>query len=209
MPTSIIAGIDEVGRGCLAGPVFACAVAWNPAHGPVTGVRDSKKLSAKRRLVLSATILESAWVGLGVATVMEVDTLNIWRATEIAMQRALRALPVRATHAIVDGDRAPNLAASVLGWENQPTVTTAIGGDDLHPQISAASIVAKVARDQLMAELAHDFPGYGWDRNAGYGTAAHIAALSEIGITKHHRKTFAPVRQMLADHPHLLIPSNA
>lgn len=188
-----VAGIDEAGRGPLAGPVVAAAVcfpglALPPAvRGPID---DSKKLSPARREAAFAAILEAGAVGTGEASVAEIDRLNILQATMLAMQRAVAALAVPPAAALVDGNRAP-----VLPCPAHPLV----GGDRLSLSIAAASIVAKVTRDRLMARLAADHPGYGWERNAGYGTAAHRAALAALGPTPHHRRTFAPVRDVLAD----------
>ncbi len=188
-----VAGIDEAGRGPLAGPVVAAAVCFPGLALPpaVRGlIDDSKKLSPARREAAFAAILEAGAVGTGEASVAEIDRLNILQATMLAMQRAVAALAVPPAAALVDGNRAPALPCPA-----HPLV----GGDRLSLSIAAASIVAKVTRDRIMARLATDHPGYGWERNAGYGTAAHRAALAALGPTPHHRRTFAPVRDVLAN----------
>lgn len=183
-----IAGIDEVGRGPLAGPVVAAAVILNPDNIP-DGLRDSKKLTVKRREVLFAQISDTALIGLGQCSVADVDRLNILQATLEAMRRALAALPAKPDHALVDGNRLP----PGLGCP----ATAVIKGDDMSCSIAAASIIAKVTRDRLMAALSREFPGFGWESNAGYGTAAHMAALKRLGVTPHHRVSFRPVHNIL------------
>ena len=182
-----VAGIDEVGRGPLAGPVVAAAVVLDPANLP-QGANDSKKLTALRRQRLHEIIMRTAMVGIGSATVDEIDKLNIRRATHLAMQRAFAALGTVPDLVLVDGNDAPDI----------PCVTrTIVGGDGLSLSIASASIVAKVTRDALMVELDGQHPEYGWCRNKGYGTAEHTAALARYGVTAHHRKSFAPVYQIL------------
>lgn len=179
------AGVDEVGRGPLAGPVVAAAVVF--ASIRPAGLRDSKKLSAKRREVLATEIkaVALAW-GIGRASVAEIDRLNILRASHLAMQRAVAALPAAPAVVLVDGNRLP--AFSV------PAVAV-IKGDDRVPEISAASILAKVNRDAEMGQLSARYPGYGLERHKGYGTAAHLAALRALGPSPEHRRSFAPVRE--------------
>jgi ribonuclease HII len=186
----LVAGIDEVGRGPLAGPVVACAVILDPANLPeaLAGLTDSKALSAVRRDRYAAILRGCARIGLGAASVGEIDRLNILQATFLAMRRALAALPVRPDAALVDGNRAPGFGIPV---------ETLVGGDRLSLSIAAASVIAKVARDRAMTRLALRYPAYGWDRNAGYPTADHLAALTASGITPHHRRSFAPVRACL------------
>lgn len=178
-------GVDEVGRGPLAGPVTAAAVRLDPDRVP-TGLADSKALPAQRHGALDAAIRAAApALGLGEASVAEIDAIGIHRATLLAMTRAARAAgggPV-----LVDGRFVPP------GLEGRAIVR----GDAVSASIAAASIVAKVARDALMAALSQHHPCYGWERNAGYGTAEHRAALAQHGITPHHRRTFAPIRNML------------
>ena len=185
----IICGIDEVGRGPLAGPVLAAAVIL-PEKLPrfFATVTDSKKLSPVQREKLFPLILDCCQVGIGSASVEEIDTHNVLQATFIAMQRAFANLPVQPDKAFVDGNRAPKLPCAI---------ETVIGGDSKVPAIAAASIIAKVTRDRLMVELDKAFPGYGWARNAGYGTAAHQNGLKNLGVTPHHRRSFAPVTALL------------
>ena len=183
----MIAGVDEAGRGPLAGPVVAAAVVLGAV--PIIGLDDSKKLSAKRRAALEAQILASCRVGIGMASVAEIDAINILQATMLAMTRAVEALcqesgGVHPVHILVDGNRLPK-------WHYPATAI--IGGDALHPCISAASIIAKEHRDRIMIAADADYPGYGWASNKGYGTATHMAALARLGPTPLHRRSFAPV----------------
>ena len=181
----LVAGVDEAGRGPLAGPVVAAAVIL-PEGVHVEGADDSKQLSPAVRKELHTAIMESALaVGVGAASVREIDRRNILRATTVAMQRALDHLSRAPDHIVVDG-----LPVKWLGREHDAVV----GGDALIHSIGCASIVAKVVRDRLMQRLAVRYPGYGWDRNAGYGTAQHRAAIEEIGLTPHHRLTFTGVQ---------------
>ena len=183
-----VAGIDEVGRGPLAGPVVAVAVVL-PSGFPAGLLDDSKKLSAARREVVDAVLRATPGVeiGIGAASVGEILRLNILQANFLAMRRAVSRLG-RVDLALVDGNADPGLSCAVRCM---------VGGDGLEPAISAASIIAKVLRDRLMARLALRYPGYGWERNAGYGTAAHLAGLRELGITPHHRAGFGSVRQLV------------
>ena len=181
-----VAGIDEAGRGPWAGPVVAAAVILDPRRIP-SGLDDSKKLPAARRQALHDELMVSARTGIGFAGVEEIDRLNILEATMLAMSRALAVLPVPPAHALVDGTRAPLLACPA---------TTVIKGDARCLSIAAASIIAKVTRDHLMADLARSFPGYGWERNAGYGTPEHRRALNCLGLTPHHRRSFGPVARL-------------
>lgn len=183
-----IAGVDEVGRGPLAGPVMAAAVVLDPEAIP-EGLNDSKQVTAKRREALSAQLAEVAQIGLGVAEVDEIDRINIRRAAHLAMLRALDALPEPPDMALIDGRDRP---------DDLPCAAHAIiKGDTKSLSIAAASIVAKVARDRVMTALAADFPGYGWETNAGYPTKAHRAALLDIGVSPHHRRSFRPVHNIL------------
>ena len=186
----LTAGVDEVGRGPLAGPVLAAAVILDPAR-PVAGLKDSKRLNAARRSDLAAEIRERAlaW-SLGRAEVAEIDTLNILRASLLAMQRAVAALATPPELVFVDGNVAPALPVPAVAL---------VGGDGLMAAISAASILAKVARDEEMVGLAETYPGYGLEQHKGYGTAAHLAALETLGPTPLHRRSFAPVRERLGD----------
>ncbi len=177
-------GVDEVGRGPLAGPVVAGAVVLNPER-PVAGLRDSKELDAEEREELAEAIKARALAyAIGRAEVREIDRINILRATLVAMRRAVEGLRVNARVAYVDGNVAP--------WLGCATVTI-VGGDARVPAISAASIIAKVARDGEMAALAETYPGYGFERHKGYPTPAHLAALRRLGPTPEHRRSFAPV----------------
>jgi ribonuclease HII len=186
-----VAGIDEAGRGPLAGPVFAAAVVLDLARVP-QGIDDSKKLTAARRERIAGELRACAHVGLGQASVAEIDRLNILEATMLAMRRACDALSAAMgaapAHVLVDGNRLPDLPCPARA---------VIGGDGKSLSIAAASIMAKVTRDRLMAELALVHPHYGWERNAGYGTAEHLRALTDHGPTPHHRITFAPVHNLL------------
>jgi ribonuclease HII len=187
----LICGIDEVGRGPLAGPVIACAVIIDPARidpALAAQIDDSKKLSPRRRDALHDALRACVSYGLGEASVAEIDRINILRATFLAMRRAVENLPQRPDFALVDGNRAPRLDC--------PTECL-IGGDARSLSIAAASIIAKVVRDKIMWELAQVHTGYGWERNAGYGTAAHLAAIARLGVTEHHRKSFRPISQSL------------
>ena len=184
---ALIAGVDEVGRGPWAGPVVAAAVILKRGNVP-DGLDDSKALTKARREALFDVIRERAIVGCGSASVDEIDELNILQASLLAMTRAVAALGVAPRLALVDGNRAPKLACPA-----RPIVK----GDSRSLSIAAASIVAKVTRDRLMADLAREHPAYGWERNAGYGTREHQEALKLVGICPHHRKSFAPIRQLM------------
>ncbi len=183
----IVCGIDEAGRGPLAGPVVAAAVIFPQYHAPA-GINDSKKLSAAARERLLEAIQAGAHVGIGTASVQEIDTLNILGATKLAMQRAYALLPLRADAALIDGNQPPALPCRVQA---------VIKGDALSLSIAAASIVAKVTRDRIMQQLGAQYPGYGFERHAGYGTKAHLGALMRLGVTPHHRASFAPIREIL------------
>ncbi|WP_156255555.1 ribonuclease HII [Sandarakinorhabdus oryzae] len=183
----LIAGVDEAGRGPWAGPVVAAAVILRGRVPP--GLDDSKKLSAKRREALFHALHASdCLIGVGQASVAEIDHLNILQATWLAMTRAVEALGEPPAHVLVDGNRLPKWR-----WP----ATAIIGGDGCEPAISAASIIAKVTRDRIMAELDRLHPGYGWAQNQGYGVAAHAQALNRLGATPHHRASFAPVKSVL------------
>jgi ribonuclease HII len=185
-----VAGVDEVGRGPLAGPVTAAAVRLRPGRVPA-GLNDSKVLSAKRREALFDVIMAEADVSIAHATAAEIDTINILQASLLAMRRALEGLPVAPDHALIDGNKIP---------KGLPyTAEAIVKGDARALSIAAASIVAKVTRDRIMADLARQYPGYGWERNAGYPTAAHLFALTALGVTPVHRRSFAPVRNILCE----------
>jgi ribonuclease HII len=181
----LVAGIDEVGRGPLAGPVVAAAVIM-PPELRIAEVDDSKRLTPAKRLRLVEQIRSAAYaIGVGAASATEVDRLNVRRATALAMQRAIARLGVEPGHRIVDGLPVPELGLD--------THTAVVGGDRCVHCIACASIIAKVVRDRLMQRLAARHPGYGWERNMGYGTPAHLDALRRLGPTPHHRRSFHPI----------------
>lgn len=187
-----IAGLDEVGRGPWAGPVLAAAVVLDPARLPADlaeGLDDSKRLSPKRRAALAEAIRAVAPAGLGAASVAEIDRLNILQASHLAMRRALADLALPVDFCLIDGNRMPG--------DLPCPARLIVGGDGLSLSIAAASIVAKVARDALMVDLAQQFPAYGWQHNMGYGTATHRQALQMWGVTPHHRRSFAPIHKLL------------
>ncbi len=188
---TLVAGIDEVGRGPLAGPVVAAAVVLGE---PFDGLADSKTLSPARRTAVASALARSdrVRIGLGAASVAEIDRLNILQATLLAMRRALSHLDVEPALALVDGNQTPILPCPA---------EAVVGGDRKVAAIAAASIVAKVARDRLMVRLDGRHPGYGWSKNAGYPTAEHRNALLELGPSVHHRTSFAPVRAALTIRP--------
>ncbi|MCS6763768.1 MAG: ribonuclease HII [Candidatus Protistobacter heckmanni] len=186
----LVCGVDEAGRGPLAGPVTAAAVILDPAR-PIDGLADSKVLSTARREVLFDKIRDRALAfNIASANVEEIDELNILHATMLAMHRAVIALSPQPELALIDGNRCP-----VLPLASQAIV----GGDAKVQAISAASILAKVSRDRLLTQLHQDFPHYGFDMHMGYPTPAHLRALREHGACQHHRRSFAPVRAVLGD----------
>lgn len=185
----LVAGVDEVGRGPLAGPVVACAVVMPPDMPPIEGVADSKAVLKKDRPRLAALVIQQALaVSVGAASVREIDSLNIYHATTLAIRRAINRLKVRPDHVVIDGRPIRTL---------EIPHTAIVKGDSLCYSIACASLVAKVTRDRLMASLARRHPMYLWERNSGYATAAHLNALADAGITAHHRKSFAPVQCLL------------
>jgi len=185
---ALVCGVDEAGRGPLAGPVVAAAVVLDRGALP-PGIADSKRLAAARRAELCEALLASAVVGVGMASVEEIDALNVLHASELAMRRAVEALARPPAAALIDGNRVP----PGLPCRARPLV----GGDASCLSVAAASIVAKVTRDRLMDGLAAEHPGYGWERNRGYGTAEHLAALATLGVTPQHRRSFAPIHKIL------------
>ena len=191
--SGIVAGIDEVGRGPLAGPVVAAAAIIDRARAPASLLKlidDSKKLSEARREAAYEAMIASGCVGYAIAeaSVAEIDRINILQATFLAMRRALAALAERPDRVLVDGNKVP----PDLGCAGECIV----GGDSVSYSIAAASILAKVTRDRQMARLAEQFPGYGWESNRGYGSAAHLRALEQLGPTPHHRMSFAPLNRL-------------
>lgn len=184
----IIAGVDEVGRGPLAGPVVVAAVVLDPGH-PIQGLADSKKLSEKKRERLALEIREKAlYWALGRAEVAEIDEINIFHATLRSMTRAVEALPVYPDKVLVDGNRIPELRCAA---------EAIVKGDSKIPEISAAAILAKVTRDAEMLALHEQYPQYGFDRHKGYPAKVHQQALAQYGVTVHHRRSFAPVARAL------------
>ena len=186
---SLVCGADEAGRGPIAGPVFAAAVILDPDH-PIDGLKDSKKLSENRRDELAQLIKEKAkaW-SIAQCSVAEIDELNILWASMLAMKRAIERLSIKPELALIDGNRCPK--------ELSVRARAIVKGDDRIPVISAASILAKTARDAIMMELYSQYPEYGFDRHKGYPTAFHLAQLEKFGVSPVHRKTYAPVRKIL------------
>jgi len=180
----IIAGVDEVGRGSLMGPVYAAAVILKKSIDPKL-LKDSKVLSKKKREYLSSYIKKNSIWSLGKASVKEIETINILQASLLAMKRAIKKLKRRPTLVLIDGNKIPELKTY--------NMKSVIQGDKKIPSISAASIIAKVSRDKFVTNLGMKNKGYQWDKNFGYGTKQHIKAIKKLGITKHHRKTFSPI----------------
>ncbi|HIF62003.1 MAG TPA: ribonuclease HII [Candidatus Pelagibacter sp.] len=183
-----VAGVDEVGRGCLAGPVFAAAVILNN-NIEIKNIKDSKKINFNNRLLISEYIKKNSTYAIGIASVQEIEKMNILNASLLSMQRALNRLKHKPSMAYVDGLFAPK--------NTKIKCKTFIKGDEKITCISAASIIAKVSRDLFMINLAKKYPNYNWQKNFGYGTAAHLSGLKKYGITKHHRKKFKPIHNIL------------
>ncbi len=183
-----VAGVDEVGRGPLAGPVTAAAVVLDAACIPA-GLDDSKKLTARKRDALWAELIDCADVSVAHASVAEIDEINILRASHLAMERAVAGLRSSPDHLLIDGNMIPRGLTL--------PATTLVKGDGRSLSIAAASIVAKICRDRIMVDLAQQHPGYGWHTNMGYGSKSHMAALRNLGVTPHHRRSFKPVHNML------------
>lgn len=183
-----IAGVDEVGRGPIAGPVTAAAVILDPDNIP-EGLNDSKKLTPRRRDAAHQAIMATAQVGVAHCTVDEIDAHNILRAAHIAMLRAVAMLPTPPDHLLIDGNMIPRNCRF--------SAEAVVKGDSKSLSIAAASIVAKVTRDRIMVDLAQQHPGYGWESNAGYPSKSHISALQSLGVTPHHRRSFKPVHKIL------------
>ncbi len=189
----VVIGVDEVGRGPLAGPVVAAAVyipADNRGHPVWQEVQDSKKLPAARRDILFSVIQGQCRFGIAEASVAEIDTINILQASLLAMRRAIEPIECASPFILVDGNR----LSKSWPWQARAVVK----GDSKSVSIAAASILAKVTRDLMMAEFGQQYPVYGWEKNAGYGTAQHLSALANHGVTQHHRRSFAPVKKISA-----------
>lgn len=188
----LVCGVDEAGRGPWAGPVTAAAVIFDQATLPpelAQSLNDSKKLSAKKRETLINQIKEQSIWALGEASVEEIDEFNILQATFLAMRRAVQGLSTTPDYALIDGNKLP----PELGVPGNPVIK----GDGLSCSIAAASIIAKVTRDKQMALLAEQYPGYGWEKNAGYGVKLHQEGLATLGVTPHHRKSYKPIKKIM------------
>ena len=184
---SPIIGVDEVGRGPLAGPVISAAIILNKEIIP-EGINDSKKLSKKKRIIINEQLISHNSYAIGIATVEEIDKINILQASLLSMKRAILGLNIAPKSILVDGNKLPDLE-----YKMYPIVK----GDSKSVSIAAASIIAKVYRDKLMEDLSIQYPGYYWEKNSGYGTKQHLLALNNLGVTPIHRKTFAPIYNML------------
>jgi len=187
----IIAGVDEVGRGSLIGPVYASAVILKKSINQKL-LKDSKSLSKKEREYLCTYIKKNSTWSIGKASVKEIEKLNILQASLLAMKRAIKKLKKKPTHVLIDGNKTTEL--------KNYNLKSVIKGDKKIPSISAASIIAKVSRDKFITTLSKKNKGYDWDKNFGYGTKQHLKALKKLGITKHHRKTFSPIYKKLTQH---------
>ena len=183
----LIAGVDEVGRGSLIGPVYAAAVILSKDINKNL-LKDSKSLTKSKREILSKYIKENSVWSIGKASVKEIEKINILQASLLAMKRAIKKLKKKPTLVLVDGNKLPNLKDYKL--------KSIIKGDQKIPSISAASIIAKVSRDKMISNLSKNFKGYSWQKNFGYGTSQHLKAIKVLGITKHHRKNFSPVNRL-------------
>ena len=185
----LIAGVDEVGRGSLIGPVFAAAVILNSKINKKK-LKDSKKLSKVKREILEKYIKKNSFWAIGSASIIEIEKLNILNASLLAMKRAIKKLKKKPRLVLIDGNKIPKL--------NNYKIKNIIKGDQKIPEISAASIIAKVSRDRLITKMSKKYKNYSWDKNAGYGTSEHLKAIKKFGITKHHRKTFRPIYNILS-----------
>ena len=185
----LIAGVDEVGRGSLIGPVYAAAVILKKNLNKKK-LKDSKKLTKKNREILEKYIKRNSYWSIGSASLREIEKLNILNASLLAMKRAVIKLNKKPSHVLIDGNRIPKMKNYNLKY--------VIKGDEKIPEISAASIIAKVARDRLVTKMSKKFKKYDWDKNAGYGTKIHLIAIRKFGVTKHHRKTFSPIHNILS-----------
>ena len=185
----IIAGVDEVGRGSLIGPVYAAAVILKKKLDKKK-LKDSKKLTKKNREILEKYIKKNSYWSIGSASLKEIEKLNILNASLLAMKRAIKKLNKKPSRVLIDGNKIPKIKNYNLKY--------VIKGDEKIPEISAASIIAKVARDRLITKMSKKFVKYAWDKNAGYGTRLHLIAIKKFGITKYHRKTFSPIHNILS-----------
>ena len=182
-----IIGVDEVGRGCLAGPVFAAAIKLDQKNFP-EGINDSKKLNKSKRLEIFKALIKKCEYSVGISSVKEIEELNILQSSLLAMNRALKKINIKNYVILVDGNFSP---------DKNKNIRTVIKGDQKCISIAAASIIAKVSRDLFMEELSLKFPNYNWEKNCGYGTKKHLEAIKKFGITEHHRKTFSPIHNLL------------
>ena len=183
----ITAGVDEVGRGSLMGPVYAAAVILNSSID-IKLLKDSKSIAKDKRELLSNYIKKNSTWAVDKASVKEIDKINILQASLLAMKRAVKKLKIKPSHILIDGNKVPDL--------KNYNLKAVIKGDQKIPSISAASIIAKVSRDKFISTLAKNNNGYGWDQNFGYGTKQHLKAIKKLGINKHHRKTFSPISRL-------------
>ena len=183
----IIAGVDEVGRGSLMGPVYAAAVILNKSVD-IKLLKDSKSIAKDKRHILSNYIKKNSIWAVGKASVKEIDKINVLQASLLAMKRAVKKLKKKPSHILIDGNKLPDL--------KNYNLRAVIKGDQKIPSISAASIIAKVSRDKFITTLARNNKGYGWDQNFGYGTKEHLTAIKKLGINRHHRKTFSPISKI-------------
>ena len=187
----IIAGVDEVGRGSLIGPVYAAAVILKKKLNKKK-LKDSKKLTKKNREILEKYIKKNSYWSIGSASLKEIEKLNILNASLLAMKRSIKKLKLKPSITLIDGNKLPD----IMGYK----LKCVIKGDQKIPEISAASIIAKVARDRLINKISKKYKNYAWDKNAGYGTKLHLFAIKKFGITRHHRKTFSPIHNILSPH---------
>ena len=186
---SFIAGVDEVGRGSLVGPVYAAAVILKKKLNKKK-LKDSKKLTKRNREILEKHIKKNSHWSIGSASLKEIEKLNILNASLLAMKRAIIKLKIKPKQVLIDGNKVPKIKNYNLKY--------VIKGDEKIPEISAASIIAKVSRDRLITKMSKKYIRYSWNKNAGYGTKGHLSAIKKFGITKHHRKTFSPIHNMLS-----------